>query len=338
MIEAHGLSMHYGSVHALRDATFRAEPGEVVGLLGPNGAGKTTTMRILTTYQQPTGGTARVAGFDVVEDPLEVRRRMGYLPEALPLYLSMEVRDCLRFVGRARGLSGSLLTERIRWVVAKCGLERMFHTPCLHLSKGYRQRTALAQALLHDPEVIVMDEPTTGLDPHQILEIRALVRELAETKTVILSTHIMQEAEALSDRLLVMRNGRIVGAGTSDELRRIAGVVPLVRVRLRGDSLDRRPLMTTFEELLESFGGNESELTATFRDPAGDVARRVGELAHAQGWTVTELSRDPGSLEQMFLALTADDAPDRVPAAPPPDDHPPRDGRGSGSASGEVAA
>src|SRR6185295_4677726 len=196
--------MSYGFVRALDGATFKAERGEVVGLLGSNGAGKTTTMRILTTYLVPTAGSATVAGFDVVKDPLEVRKRIGYLPESLPLYLAMEVRECLAFVGRARGLSGAKLKERIDWVVAKCSLEPMFHSPVLTLSKGYRQRTALAQALIHDPEVVILDEPTTGLDPHQIVEIRNLIRELAKTKCVVLSTHILQEANALADRLIVM--------------------------------------------------------------------------------------------------------------------------------------
>src|SRR5688572_24719489 len=174
--------MSYGMVRALDAATFREDKGEVVGLLGSNGAGKTTTMRILTTYLVPSAGTATVAGFDVVKEPLEVRRRIGYLPESLPLYLAMEVSECLEFVGRARGLRGAELKSRVRWVVEKCGLDAMFHSPVIQLSKGFRQRTALAQALVHDPEVVILDEPTTGLDPHQILEIRKLIRELAATK------------------------------------------------------------------------------------------------------------------------------------------------------------
>src|SRR5512138_2094521 len=187
--------MHFGLVHALDGATFTVARGEVVGLLGSNGAGKTTTMRILTTYLVPSAGGATVAGFDVVKDPLEVRKRIG-------------------------------------WAVEKCGLSEMFHTPVLQLSKGFRQRTALAQALLHDPEDVILDEPTTGLDPHQILEIRALVRDLAKTKCVVLSTHILQEANALADRLLVMSRGRIVGMGTANELLRQAGVRPKLRLRL----------------------------------------------------------------------------------------------------------
>jgi len=310
VIEARGLSMRYGAVNALVDATFSAEKGDVVGLLGPNGAGKTTTMRILTTYQQPSGGSATVAGYDIVAEPLEVRRRIGYLPETLPLYLSMEVRECLRFVGRARGLRGKLLKERVDWVVAKCGLDRMFRSPVLTLSKGYRQRTALAQALVHDPEVVILDEPTTGLDPHQIIEMRRLIRELAAERTVMLSTHIMQEATALADRLLVMSRGQIVGRGTPDELREQADVHATVRLRMRG------PNIVDAMMALEALGG-AGEITATDSHDgyaALDIVEMddalldaVGVVAHDHGLTVLELSREEGSLEDVFLALTSDD-------------------------------
>jgi ABC-2 type transport system ATP-binding protein len=310
VIEARGLSMRYGAVTALVDSSFSAQKGEVVGLLGPNGAGKTTTMRILTTFQIPSEGSATVAGHDVVTEPLEVRRRIGYLPETLPLYLSMEVRECLEFVGRARGLRGKELKERVQWVVAKCGLDRMFRSPVITLSKGYRQRTALAQALVHDPEVVILDEPTTGLDPHQILEMRRLIRELAAERTVMLSTHIMQEATALADRLLVMSRGRIVGRGTPDELREQAGVHATVRLRVRGEGIV--DAMMALEALPSA-----RELTAT--DSADGYASleiverdeglldSVGVVAHDHGLTVLELSREEGSLENVFLSLTSDD-------------------------------
>ncbi len=299
--------MRYGSVLALSDASFRAEKGEVLGLLGPNGAGKTTTMRILTTFQRPTAGTARVAGLDVQEQPLEVRRRIGYLPEALPLYLDMEVRECLEFVGRARGLRGAQLAERIGWVVAKCGLDGMYRTPCLELSKGYRQRTALAQALLHDPEVVVLDEPTSGLDPHQILEIRRLVREIAAEKTVMLSTHILQEAGALADRLLVMRRGRIVGAGTVDALRAQAGVVPRVVVTLDGAGEGAAARLAALPGAGEVAPGPDTDggrVSLEIEDTGGALREAVGALAHAEGWTVVRLERREAPLEDVFLALT----------------------------------
>ena len=298
--------MRFGLVHAVDDATFKAEKGEVVGLLGSNGAGKTTTMRILTTYLVPTAGAATVAGFDVVAQPIEVRRRIGYLPESLPLYLAMEVGECLEFVGRARGLRGAHLDERVRWVVERCGLDVMFRTPVLHLSKGYRQRTALAQALIHDPEVVILDEPTTGLDPHQILEIRALIRELAKTKCVILSTHILQEANALADRLIVMSAGRIAGMGTADELRKQAGVRPTVSLRLGS------PVQDALAKIAAVPGARDVRATdplafAMSEDEPG-LTERLGALAGMEGWLVVELSRTEGSLEQMFLELTREDA------------------------------
>jgi len=302
VIDARGLSMSYGLVRALDDATFKAERGEVVGLLGSNGAGKTTTMRILTTFLVPTAGTATVAGLDVVHQPLEVRRKIGYLPESLPLYLAMEVRECLAFVGRARGLTGAKLKERVNWVVEKCSLQPMFHTPVLQLSKGYRQRTALAQALIHDPEVVILDEPTTGLDPHQIAEIRILIRELAKTKCVVLSTHIMQEAGALADRLIVMSGGKIAGMGTADELRRQADVRPRVRVTLAAAADGAAAKLAAVDGVADFHAIGDAQFEMT--ESAPGVADRIGALAHAQGWTLVELARNPGSLEDVFNALT----------------------------------
>ena len=310
MIEARGLSMRYGAVTALADSTFSAGKGEVVGLLGPNGAGKTTTMRILTTYQIPSAGSAIVAGHDVITAPLEVRKRIGYLPETLPLYLSMEVRECLRFVGRARGLRGRELKERIDWVVGKCGLDRMFSSPIVTLSKGYKQRTALAQALVHDPEVVILDEPTTGLDPHQILEIRALIKELADERTVILSTHILQEASALADRLLVMSRGRIVGQGTPDELLERAGVRPRVRLHVSGARSREAAGALAFLEQAGAVTVIEAGDGAALLEvvEVGDgLTQAAGRWAHDADLTVLELSRQEGGLEDMFLALTSAD-------------------------------
>jgi ABC-2 type transport system ATP-binding protein len=231
-----------------------------------------------------------------------VRRRIGYLPESLPLYLQMEVCECLEFVGRARGLRGAQLKERVRWVVEKCGLDEMFRSPVLQLSKGYRQRTALAQALIHDPEVVILDEPTTGLDPHQIVEIRELVRELAKTRCVVLSTHILQEANALADRMIVMSHGRIAGMGTADELRNQAGVRAKVVMRLASatpDALARISAVPGARDVATA-----DDVTFRMQEDAPGLTDRLGELARAQGWAVFELAREPGSLEAMFLELT----------------------------------
>jgi ABC-2 type transport system ATP-binding protein len=296
--------MRYGTFRALEDATFRAAKGEVVGLLGPNGAGKTTTMRILTTFLVPSAGTASVAGFDVVKDPLEVRRRIGYLPEQLPLYPSMEVQEYVRFVARARGIDGSRLRDRVEYVVEACGLAEKYHTPVTELSKGFKQRTALAQALVHDPEVVILDEPTTGLDPHQVLDVRRLVRDLAHEKTVVLSTHVLQEASTLADRVIVVSEGRIVGQGTADELLRQCGVAPSVRVRFAGNPEGSRAAVAALPGAAETRDGADDPSVIVLRETADGLPARIGALARDRGWAIEELSRSVGTLEDAFLALT----------------------------------
>ncbi len=218
MIEVNNLSMQYGSFVALQDVSFRANPGEVLGLLGPNGAGKTTAMRILTTYLYPSAGTAQVDGIDILENPIDARRRIGYLPETVPLYSDMRVDEYLTFVGQARSLEGTKLAERLEWVKQACHLRSVWKHLLSELSKGYGQRVGLAQALIHDPKVLILDEPTSGLDPIQIIEIRALVKNLAQEKTILFSTHILQEVEALADRIVIINEGKLVAQGTKAEL------------------------------------------------------------------------------------------------------------------------
>jgi ABC-2 type transport system ATP-binding protein len=218
MIEVKNLSMQYGPVVALDGVSFQANPGEVLGLLGPNGAGKTTAMRILTTYLYPSSGTAKVDGFDILENPIEVRKSLGYLPETVPLYGDMRVDEYLTFVGRARTMERSKLTERLDWVREACQLKPVWKHLLGELSKGYGQRVGLAQALIHDPKVLILDEPTSGLDPIQIIGIRKLVKSLAQEKTIIFSTHILQEVEALADRIVIINEGKLVAQGTKREL------------------------------------------------------------------------------------------------------------------------
>lgn len=212
-IEAVALSKLYGKFAAIRDISFRIPAGQVVAFLGPNGAGKSTTLKILTGYLAPTSGTAKVAGYDVSTDRLLAAQRLGYLPENGPLYPEMTPLELLRFFGEARGLSGSHLSGRLDAVVAQCRLGEVLEKSIHKLSKGYRQRVGMAQALLHEPEILIMDEPTSGLDPNQIREARSLIRQLAETKTVLLSTHILQEVEAMADRVIMINEGRIVFDG-----------------------------------------------------------------------------------------------------------------------------
>ena len=218
MIDVQSLTMCYGPAIALKNVSFQANPGEVLGLLGPNGAGKTTAMRILTTYLFPSSGTAKVDGFDILENPMEVRKRIGYLPETVPLYGDMRVEEYLTFVGKARALEGVQLAERLEWVKNACHLKGVWKHLLCELSKGYGQRVGLAQALIHDPKVLILDEPTSGLDPIQIIEIRSLVKSLAREKTIIFSTHILQEVEALADRIVILNEGKLVAQGTKQEL------------------------------------------------------------------------------------------------------------------------
>ena len=218
MIEVNDLTMKYGPVMALDHVSFQANPGEVLGLLGPNGAGKTTAMRILTTYLYPSSGTAKVDGFDILENSIEARKRIGYLPETVPLYADMRVDEYLTFVGKARALTGAKLAERLDWVQQACHLRSVWKHLLCELSKGYGQRVGLAQALIHDPKVLILDEPTSGLDPIQIIDIRKLVKSLSKEKTVLFSTHILQEVEALADRIVIINEGKLVAYGTKQEL------------------------------------------------------------------------------------------------------------------------
>jgi len=218
MIEAVGLSKFYGNFAACRDVTFAINKGEVAAFLGPNGAGKSTTMKLLTGYLAPSEGTARIAGFDMSTDRLAGAERLGYLPENGPLYPDMSPRSLLTFFGQARGLHGVELERRIEAVVSICNLESVIGKPTGKLSKGFRQRVGVAQALLHDPDVLIMDEPTAGLDPNQILDVRRMIRELGQTKTILLSTHILQEVEAMCNRVIFINEGRLVFDGTPSEL------------------------------------------------------------------------------------------------------------------------
>src|SRR5580693_3008812 len=218
MIEADGLCKQFGSFLAVRDVSFSIPKGQVVAFLGPNGAGKTTTMRLLTGFVAPTHGTARIAGIDVQADRISAAEHLGYLPENGPLYPDMTPLALLRFFGRARGLSGAHLKDRIDVVVKLCALEAVIEKPIQKLSKGYRQRVGMAQVLLHEPDVLIMDEPTGGLDPNQTREVRHTIRELGRSKTILLSTHILQEVEAMAGRVIFIHRGRVVFDGTPSEM------------------------------------------------------------------------------------------------------------------------
>lgn len=218
MININTISMYYGLVKALDSVSFSVKQGEVLGLLGPNGAGKSTLMKILTTFLCPSDGTASIGDKDILLDPIGVRELVGYLPENVPLYMDMRVDEYLKFVGNSRCISGKRLKERCEWLQETCGLKEVWKHGIHELSKGYRQRLGLAQALIHDPQVLILDEPTSGLDPLQIISIRELIRNLAKEKTIVFSTHILQEVDAVADRIVIINEGDIIASGTRDEL------------------------------------------------------------------------------------------------------------------------
>jgi len=252
MIEVSGLTKFYGDFPALQDVTFSVPRGQILAFLGPNGAGKSTTMKILTGYISPSAGSATVAGADVVEHPLDVRRRIGYLPETTPLYYDMQVDEFLTFTARLRNVPRSDRSGRLGWVAEICHLRSFWKRPIGVLSRGQKQRVGFAQAILHDPEVLILDEPTAGLDPNQILDVRALIRRFAEVKTIILSTHILQEVDALSDHVIIVNEGRIVADTHAADLRREHGSLEqafraLTKGAAEGTAEDSRNIPTTPE-------------------------------------------------------------------------------------------
>jgi ABC-2 type transport system ATP-binding protein len=295
--------------------TFGVAEGEIVGLLGPNGAGKSTTMKMLTCYLPPTSGAGKVAGFDVFDQPDEVRANLGYLPENCPLYHDMKVREYLDFRGRLRKLGRAERKSRAAEVMERCFLAPMSNRLIGHLSKGYRQRVGLADALLHDPKVLILDEPTVGLDPTQIRETRKLIKSLAGRHTVMLSTHILPEVEAVCSRVIVIAGGRVVAEGTPDELRRSKTNRMMVQFRASGvDPSVPRPILQRLPGVKSvRLAGREGDgggvLTFVIEHEPGTDPRE--QLAHAiigQGWSLRELRFDTVTLEEFFVRVTAEQA------------------------------
>ncbi|WP_088340776.1 gliding motility-associated ABC transporter ATP-binding subunit GldA [Robiginitalea sediminis] len=299
-ISVSNISKQFGDQKALDQVSFSVGKGEVVGFLGPNGAGKSTLMKILTTYYRADSGTAAVNGFDVVEAPREVQRSLGYLPEHNPLYLDLYVKEYLRFCARVFGLG----RERISEVIAQTGLQPEAHKKIGQLSKGYRQRVGLAAALLHDPEVLILDEPTTGLDPNQLVEIRKLIREIAQDKTILLSTHIMKEVEAVCDRVLIINQGRLVADKSMEALRE--GETQVIEVEF--DYRVEEPLLLRLPHVthVKNTGGFVYELQF---DTTKDMRPMVFDFAHDNQLKTLQLTRKTQNLEQLFSQLTTQPTP-----------------------------
>ncbi|HUL75084.1 MAG TPA: ATP-binding cassette domain-containing protein [Vicinamibacterales bacterium] len=314
MIEVQHLTKRYGPVTAVDDVSFKVEKGEILGFLGPNGAGKTTTMRVLTGYMPANDGKAVVAGYDVFANPIEAKRRTGYLPETPPLYPEMTVREYLTFVAKIKlnGASKSDRNMRVAHAMKKTHVDDMASRHCAKLSKGYRQRVGLAQAILHDPEVLILDEPTAGLDPKQIIETRDLIRSLAGSHTIILSTHILPEVAQTCQRVVIINKGRVVAEDTPENLtHQLKGAATLyVQVEASGDlvpTLKGVPgvAKVTVADRHEKYTGYEIE-AAPNRDVRRDVARAVVD----GGWGLLELRPNRMSLEEIFLQLTTEERPD----------------------------
>ena len=320
MVEVQHVTKRYGTLTAVDDISFQVERGEILGFLGPNGAGKTTTMRILTGYLPATDGRARVAGFDVFEQPIEAKRRTGYLPETPPLYPEMTVAEYLRFVARINGVPSSDQRSQVGTAMERTSIVDMADRYCGTLSKGYRQRVGLAQAILHNPDVLILDEPTAGLDPRQIIETRRLITELAGDHTVILSTHILPEVSQTCQRVVIINGGHVVAVDTPDNLTaRLQGSQTLY-VQIDAQGAD--PLAT-----LEGVAGVVGVTTADQRDgiagyhvesgSGDDIRRELSRTVVTNGWGLLELRSQQMSLEDVFLQLTTEDAADDTRTAGP---------------------
>jgi ABC-2 type transport system ATP-binding protein len=293
------LTKTFGDQRVVDDLSFEVKPGEILGFLGPNGAGKSTTMKMITTYLQPTSGTATVCGHDVIKDQMDVRHHIGYLPEHNPLYKDMYIKEYLQFVARIHKVDNA--QNRIVELIETTGLQKEQHKLISSISKGYRQRVGLAQALLHDPDVIILDEPTSGLDMNQLIEIRALIKKLGETKTVIFSTHIMQEVQALCDRVIIINEGRLVADDP----------INMLQKRLKGEDVIYLELDKKYDaSALESINGVNSvtrvsptEYTIGANNVT-DIRPNIFHLATQQNWVILEMRREQKNVEYIFQQLT----------------------------------
>ena len=317
MIKVKDLTKRYARTTAVDHITFEVAKGQIVGFLGPNGAGKTTTMRMLTCFLPPTSGGANVAGFDVLEQSLEVKKRIGYLPESPPLYPEMDTTEYLKFVGKLKGLSGAELDKRVDYACERCAITDVKHKLLGRLSKGYRQRVGLAQAIIHNPDVLILDEPTAGLDPKQINETRDLIKSLAGSHTIILSTHILPEVEQTCEQVIIINKGKLVATDSVRNLQARARGVESVVLEVGGRNGDLEPPVV--QSKLERVSG-VSRVTCkrqidsrAFFEIESDKGKLVrGDLARAvveSGWDLNELRPAAMSLEEIFLQLTGSETP-----------------------------
>ena len=307
MIEVENLCKFFGPFPALKNISFRAEKGEILGFLGPNGAGKSTTMRILTCFLPASSGTAKIAGLDVFQESLAVRKKIGYLPENVPLYGDMTPRSCLRFVAELKGVSGRERKKHVEEVMDICGVTPMAGKLISSLSKGYRQRVGIAQALIGNPELLILDEPTSGLDPQQIIEIRNLIKSLAGQKTIILSTHILPEVSQLCERIIILNDGRIVAVDTPDNLTDQLEQTTRLLVKVEGPESDVIGRIGAMEGVKsvnrEGDSGGASRTLIIETEKGRDIRKDLSKCIHDHGWGLLELRPLEMSLEDIFIKL-----------------------------------
>ena len=310
MIQIENLVKTFGAKRAVDGVSFTVERGEVLGFLGPNGAGKSTTMRMITGFMPPSAGRVRVGGYDVGESPLEAKRLIGYLPENAASYPDMTVHGFLSFAAELRGLAGDKRKQAVRRVVELCFLESVLHQSIDTLSKGYKHRTCLAQALIHDPQVLIMDEPTDGLDPNQKHEVRNLIRELGRTKAIVFSTHILEEVDAACSRAIIIDRGRIVANGTPEELRGMSELAGAVTLSARGANESDLSELGRVERLNGAF-----RVYPRDKAQAPQLAQAVVDLVNRRGWKVDGMYSERGELEEVFRRITLPDTAHSRPAA-----------------------
>lgn len=309
MIEIRNLSRSFGYLKAVDDISFAVNTGEIVGFLGPNGAGKTTTMRMMVGYLQPGAGSIELDGESIFRDPMRTSSRIGYLAEHNPLYGDMSVGEFLEYIADLRKMPKPLFRERLAFVASKCGLQGVLRQKVQTLSKGYRQRVGLAQAILHDPDVLILDEPTSGLDPNQIIEIRELIRELGAQKTVLLSSHIMQEVQALCDRVVIINRGRIIVDDRKENLGAYMGTRQAMLVEVEAAQPDFTPWLELHPDVtLIEQSVQDAVCTLRFDIPGGeDLRRDISSFISSQGWTILGIMIEKRSLEDIFHTLTMEE-------------------------------
>ena len=322
MIEVQHVTKRYGPVTAVNDVSFRVDSGQILGFLGPNGAGKTTTMRILTGCIPATEGTAIVAGYDVFEEPVEAKRRTGYLPETPPLYPDMTVREYLTFAARINGIGSAERRERVGGAMARTSVEDVADRHCGKLSKGYRQRVGLAQAILHNPDVLILDEPTAGLDPKQIIETRELIKDLAGDHTIVLSTHILPEVAQTCQSVIIINKGQVVAVDTPANLTERLGGAETIRLEIDPLGADPEPALAAVPGVTGvsvAEAANGSCVLDVRSERGSDVRRELARAVVSNGWGLLELSPLRVSLEDVFLQLTTSEEPKDEGADPAPD-------------------